>query len=283
MTEKELRSKVCAQAKAWLGRNEADGSHREIIDLYNAGREPGSYAMSYTDPWCAAFVSAVGMAAGLWDVIVPHVNCDGMIAAYQAKGLWIEDDAYDPAPGDLVFYDWDDSGIGDNRGSADHVGIVLDADGKLLTVIEGNYSDSVKQRYIYEDGSFIRGFAVPDYARKASETPAEATQTPDTPLPVSTPSEPAEGKNAAQTGAVCSVSLPLLRYGDKSEAVRNAQRLLIAHGHFCGGQINYNGKELPDGEFGPVTCDAVKFFQSGAGLTADGVVGAETWAALINA
>ena len=35
MTENELRKAVVAQATAWLGCNEADGSHRVIIDLYD--------------------------------------------------------------------------------------------------------------------------------------------------------------------------------------------------------------------------------------------------------
>ena len=94
MTEIEKRNKVCAQARAWLGRKEADGSHKEIIDLYNKNRLPGTYAMSYADPWCAAFVSAVGMACGLRNVVLPHVNCDGMIASYKLAGCWVEDDAY---------------------------------------------------------------------------------------------------------------------------------------------------------------------------------------------
>ena len=102
MTEIEKRNKVCAQARAWLGRKEADGSHKEIIDLYNKNRLPDTYAMSYADPWCAAFVSAVGMACGLRDVILPHVNCDGMIASYRLAGCWVEDDAYTPTPGDVI-------------------------------------------------------------------------------------------------------------------------------------------------------------------------------------
>ena len=166
MTENELRNKVCARARAWIGRREADGSHREIIDLYNKYRLPGTAAMSYRDPWCAAFVSAVGMDCGLRDVILPHINCDGMIAAYRRGGRWIENDAYTPKQGDLIFYDWQDDGIGDNTGSADHVGIVVGVDGRLITVIEGNYSNAVGQRYIYVDGKFIRGYAVPDYASK---------------------------------------------------------------------------------------------------------------------
>ena len=125
MTETDLRSKVLSVAQGWLGKNEADGSHREIIDLYNRNRLPGTYAMSYDDPWCAAFVSAVGMAAGLRDVILPHVNCDGMIASYKLAGRWIENDAYTPKAGDIIFYDWQDSGARDSTvhlsSTCDHV------------------------------------------------------------------------------------------------------------------------------------------------------------------
>lgn len=39
----------------------------------------------------------------------------------------------------------------------------------------------------------------------------------------------------------------------------------------------------PDGKFGPLTEEAVKEFQTAHGLTADGIVGAKTWAALKSA
>jgi hypothetical protein len=74
MTEKEMRELVCKTAKAWLGRKESDGSHREIIDVYNRIPLPGGYKLSYLDPWCAGFVSAVGAACGLSDIIYQTVD-----------------------------------------------------------------------------------------------------------------------------------------------------------------------------------------------------------------
>lgn len=68
--------------------------------------------------------------------------------------------------------------------------------------------------------------------------------------------------------------LPLIKYGDKSEAVRAAQLLLVGRGYSCG----YCGA---DGEVGQDTCNAVIAFQRDKGLQQDGIIGAQTWARLI--
>ena len=286
MTEYELRAWVCAVAKAWLGRKEADGSHREIIDVYNAGRVPGSYAMTYTDPWCAAFVSAVGMKAGCGDIIIPNVACDPMIGAYEACGGWREEDDFNAQAGDIIFYDWQDDGVGDDRGSADHVGIVVDNDGRTLTIIEGNCSDMVKYRTIPVNGKNIRGFAVPDYRRKAAQL--QTVVNGDVPLdPEPVEIEPLRpdadvDPDPQQTAGSCTVRLPVLREDCVGEGVRNAQRLLIDRRYSCGGSWStVYRRELPDGEYGPVTKNAVRQFQESRGLPASGVIDAATWTALL--
>lgn len=286
MTEYELRAWVCAVAKAWLGRKEADGSHREIIDVYNAGRVPGSYAMTYTDPWCAAFVSAVGMKAGCGDIIIPNVACDPMIGAYEACGGWREEDDFNAQAGDLIFYDWQDSGAGDNRGSSDHVGLVVDNDGRTLTIIEGNCSDMVKYRTIPVNGKNIRGFAVPDYRRKAAGLQAvTGGDVPLDPDPVEVEPlrpDPDADPDPQQPEQLCSVRLPVLREDCTGEGVRNAQRLLIDRRYSCGGSWStVYRRELPDGEFGPMTKSAVRQFQESRRLPASGVIDAATWSALL--
>lgn len=170
MTETELRQSVVDIMRGWLGWTEANGKFRRIIDLYNTQNPlPRRYPVKYSDEWCAATVTAAGMAAGLQDIIYGECGCGKMIALYEARGLWVEDDAYIPSPGDIIMYDWDDSGLGDNRGSPDHVGIVEQVVGGTITIIEGNKGGAVARRKLAVNGRYIRGYCVPDYAGKAEE------------------------------------------------------------------------------------------------------------------
>ena len=158
------RNRILDLARSWLGKNEADESHKEIIDIYNSHRPLArGYEVKYTDSWCAVFVSALSIACGLTDYMPTECSCGRMIELYQNINKWVEKDNYAPTKGDLIFYDWDDDGNGDNEGWPEHVGIVESVSGGILTVIEGNYSDMVKRRQIEINGKCIRGFATPDY------------------------------------------------------------------------------------------------------------------------
>lgn len=45
-------SKVVAQAEAWIGCKESDGSHKKIIDVYNSHKPLArGYKLKYTDAW----------------------------------------------------------------------------------------------------------------------------------------------------------------------------------------------------------------------------------------
>ena len=278
MTETELRQRAVRQAESWLGRRESDGSHREILAVYNAIRPlPRGYRMGDSDPWCAAFVSAVGAACGLTEILYPECGCEPMIALYRAAGRWQEDESCVPQPGDVVFYDWQDGGQGDNAGGADHVGLVASVSGGSIRVIEGNCSDAVMAMTRPVNGRYIRGYGLPDYAglaRRCEEAAPAAQAAPGEaiPIPVS-PSGEGDGQSAP-TGA--SPALPELRRGDRGEAVEAAQLLLIARGYRC-------GPWGADGDFGAATYGAVYRFQQARGLRVDGIVGPETWLTLIGA
>lgn len=156
--------KVVEQARAWIGKKESDGSHKSIIDTYN-GHLPlaRGYRVKYTDSWCATFVSAVAIKLGYTDRIPTECSCQKMIDAFKAIGRFIENENRTPKPGDIIFYDWQDTGAGDNTGWSDHVGIVEAVNNGQITVIEGNYDNSVKRRNLAVNGRYIRGYGVPDY------------------------------------------------------------------------------------------------------------------------
>ncbi len=165
MTEFALRAKVVAVAKSLVGRKESDGSHKELVDRYNETKPlPRNYKVIYTDAWCALFVSVVGILAELTDIIFRECGCGQMIKLYKKAGRWKENDGYTPQPGDIIMYDWQDSGKGDCTGWPDHVGIVEKVAGGVIHVIEGNYNNAVKIRKIAVNARYIRGYCLPDYA-----------------------------------------------------------------------------------------------------------------------
>ncbi|HRN50693.1 MAG TPA: peptidoglycan-binding protein [Anaerolineales bacterium] len=106
---------------------------------------------------------------------------------------------------------------------------------------------------------------------------AAATEQP-TATETASPSTTPEATNTAQPSPTPSVTpypipdWPLFRNGDSGPEVYAIQYLLRAHGHNL----------TPDGQFGPMTRQRVIAFQGAAGLPADGIVGPQTWVALIN-
>lgn len=167
MTEAQVRKKFVDIAISYLGCKESDGSHRKIIDLYN--RNTTGYRMKYTDHWCDCYVSAMAIEAGYTSIIPTEVSCKRHIDLFKKIGRWVENDAYRPEPGDILFYDWDDDGKGDNVGNPDHVGIVVSVTGNDIKIIEGNRSNMVKYCTIEINGRYIRGYGVPDFAKLATE------------------------------------------------------------------------------------------------------------------
>jgi hypothetical protein len=165
--EQTLRLSLVQAAEGWLGCKEADGTHKPIIDLYNA-HEPlaQGYTVKYTDQWCATFVSAAAITAELTDIIPTECGCQRQIGLFEQLDCWEEKDNYVPLPGDIIFYATTASGIGDCTDWSDHVGIVVGTNGNRIKVIEGNNGEAVRYRYLYTTDPTIRGYGLPDYASK---------------------------------------------------------------------------------------------------------------------
>lgn len=166
-------NKVVNQAKAWLGRKESNGTHKAIIDVYNSQKKlPRGYKVKYTDEWCATFVSAVAVKLGYTDIIPTECGCEKMIELFKVLGSWVENENRTPKPGDIIFYDWQDNGLGDCKGGSDHVGIVEKVSGGQIIVIEGNKGEAVSRRYLKVNGRYIRGYGVPKYDTEVKTTTA---------------------------------------------------------------------------------------------------------------
>ena len=123
--------------------------------LGNVGGRPywSWYGFESRVEWCACFVSWCANECGYIDSgAVPKFSyCPTGVQWFKAAGRWLPGGSA-PAPGDIVFFDWDGDGV------SDHVGIVESCDGSTVRTIEGN-SDDACRRSAYGVGSpFIMGY-----------------------------------------------------------------------------------------------------------------------------
>ena len=150
--------------------------HKKVLEVYNSQKPlPRGYKVKPTDAWCATTVSAVFLMNGYFDI--SECSCPQMIEKAKKKGIWVEDDAYVPQIGDIILYDWQDSGKGDNVGVADHVGIVISATKSKIVVREGNKNKSIGNRDVTVNGVYIRGYITPPYDSETAPKPKKEKKT----------------------------------------------------------------------------------------------------------
>ena len=138
------------------------GGNGQIVSvaLTQLGNEGGQkfwswYGFDSHVAWCACFASWCGDQAGLIESgKMPKFSlCDDGIAWFQGKGKW-KSRGYSPAPGTLIFFDWN----GD--GTSDHVGIVEKTEGSTVYTVEGNSSDAVNKRSYDINNGTIMGYGI---------------------------------------------------------------------------------------------------------------------------
>ena len=138
------------------------GGNGQIVSvaLTQLGNEGGQkfwswYGFDSHVAWCACFASWCGDQAGLIESgKMPKFSlCDDGIAWFQSKGKW-KSQGYSPAPGTLIFFDWN----GD--GTSDHVGIVEKTEGNVIYTVEGNTSNMVAQRSYNINDNTIMGYGL---------------------------------------------------------------------------------------------------------------------------
>ncbi len=192
-SEEELRSSVVSVASGEVG--------------YTGTSTNSKYGdwFGYQGGWCTTFVlwcfNQVGESSNtkLNGVIIPRGgNCNSMISWFKDKGRYYSPSDYTPNQGDLVFFDWNESG------SCDHVGIVNYTSGSTVYTIEGNCSGKVKAREYtakgskpYNNISAIIGYASPNYASvsgQSEQTTAQSTTAKPTTKKATTTKKPTTTK-----------------------------------------------------------------------------------------
>ena len=215
-------------------------------NFYNGKKNGYSWCDIFVD-WL--FIECFGYEKALKMLYQP-TKSTGAGCSYSA-GFYRAHNAFyrKPQVGDQVFF-------GD-YGNEGHTGIVVAVNGNIITTVEGNTSggygvdangDGVYLKKYNISTQYIPGFGRPNWEVVSS--------------------------NAGNEEASETVSYPTIKLGSKGSEVKKAQQLLIAKGYSC-------GTAGADGDFGAATYNAVKKFQADNGLEADGIVGANTWAALL--
>ena len=138
-----------------------------LSQVGNVGGEPywSWYGFGSRVEWCACFVSWCANECGYIDtgVIPKFAGCVNGVQWFRERGQWA-DNAIEPAPGMIIFFDWDNKGSsGPQDGESDHVGIVQKVENGVVYTIEGNSGDSCRVNQ-YPVGHYeILGYGVVAY------------------------------------------------------------------------------------------------------------------------
>lgn len=254
------KQKLIDWAYSEIGYHEGDNNwnkYAEIMDkvkdFYNGIKQNQPYCDIWYD--CGCYV-CYGREAALYLTCQPEKSCGAgckfSAQYYQAKGRFFKSG---PETADQIFF-------GSGWDNVWHTGMVVEVSDTHVTTIEGNTSDQVAKRTYKLSDPNIFGYGRPRWGNP-NDAEAPAPETPAAPM--------------------CKPSLPELKIGDKNGYVKCLQRQLIAMGYACGGKKDERGIEIPDGEFGQKTKEAVQQVQKNHGLKVDGEVGVNTWPVILNA
>lgn len=152
-------------AEKYVGAKENSPMHLELLSKYaEITPLPRGYKPTVYDPWCAVFISALAIETGCTDIIPCECSCTKMRNKAKDLGIWKDySDDFVPPSGAIIMWDWDAT----KGNGPDHVGLVVYADSKLITVIDGNWSNMVCLRNVYYEK--IHGYILPKYEEKKQD------------------------------------------------------------------------------------------------------------------
>jgi hypothetical protein len=225
----------------------------------------GAWSGYNFQPWCGSFVNWVLHHTNTFNEPSSVYTPSGA-QSYQSLGRWIPRNG-NPQPGDLVYFDW---GGSQTTSRIDHIGFVeaVLPDGRIQT-IEGNTSPN-------DGGSQGNGGGV--YRRIRPRGVIAGFGRPRYDADNSSPYNPNSNVDwAALRRYIAAVlinelnGVGTLRIGSSGGQVLTLQKAL---NHATGSAL------AVDGRFGPATQQTLVSFQKFLGLSADGVFGPKSKAAL---
>lgn len=240
--------------KANAGKNNYTKYARDldnIPDFYNGRKQGAAWCDVFVD-WC--FVKAYGATKAREMLYQPEkslgAGCLYSVNYFKAAGRFFNS----PKVGDQIFFT--------QGGKVTHTGLVYAIDSTFVYTVEGNTSGKsevianggcVAKKFYTKTNNYIYGYGRPNY---------ELVKVQPSPAP-----KPESGGN--------DMKLKTLQKGSKGGEVKSIQAILITKF-----RINC-GAAGTDGDFGANTEKAVKYFQERKKLKVDGVVGSNTWRALL--
>ena len=137
------------------------------------GRKGGDkYRQWYTGKadganWCATFISWCADQAGILNTAIPKFqSCDAGVKWFKDKNQFDYVSRYGggglPARGKIIFF------CKGNKNDSTHVGIVTKVEGNKVYTVEGNTSNTVRERSYDTNNSRILGYASPNYPSTGS-------------------------------------------------------------------------------------------------------------------
>lgn len=148
-----------------FGRAFTTGAGQSIVEIAltqegNIGGEPywSWYGFDSRVEWCACFISWCANEVGYIDngLIPKFSGCVQGEQWFKDRNQWF-DKTYEPQPGTIIFFDWEQDG------TTDHVGIVVKFEDNKIYTIEGNSNDECKQNVYQHSSNVIYGYGVPAY------------------------------------------------------------------------------------------------------------------------
>ena len=248
MTIEEAKQRLISWVTGQIGTHEgANNRNRyaedgQLVKLYGWNAQNQPWCDLFTDEaFIACFGLKVGAAMTYQRIGAGSAACRQSAQFFKDNGAFVQT----PETGDVVFFY-----VG---GAINHQGIVIRVSGESIVTVEGNASDAVSERSYPIGADTIAGYGRPKWSLAVDEAADAPT-----------------GKSVQRI----LLNLPVPAKGDVGGAVAAIQ-----------GALQYRGYSLGasgvDGDFGSATDRAVRAFQGAQALAVDGVVGRETWTALM--